>query len=624
MAYVTQAELETLMYSARLVDCADDDGNGSSDAAVVTDRALASRLWRIRADGAGLAAVGLAKPAHAGWEDAAVPPEALGAYLRDFDALLAAHGLNGLPYGHFGEGCVHVRIDFELSSPKGVAGYRSFVEAAAQLAAGYGGSCSGEHGDGRARTELLGRMYSSQALALFAAVKHIFDPDNLLNPGVLVDPHPLDADLRLPAAAGSRLRRLDQGFAADAHRCTGVGKCLADTGGVMCPSYQATGREQDSTRGRARVLQEMVNGTLLTGGWRAPEVQEALDLCLSCKACASECPTGIDVAALKSRVLSEAYRFRPRPRSHYALGWLPTWGRLVTRVPGLAAVVNGLLATPGVGRAATWLAGVDERRTLPRFGGRAARLGQGRAAGPTEGRPLVVWVDSFTDSFDADRLDAVLRVLVEAGFAPTVLRRTACCGLPWITTGQRAHAARLIRGSLDVLHPIVTAGTPVLGLEPSCTAVWRSDASGLVDDPRVSEVAAGIRTLAELLTGIDWTPPDLTGTTVVAQPHCHHSAVLGWVADELLLARTGAQVVTVSGCCGLAGNFGVERGHYETSVAVANSHLLPAIDAAGPDAVLLADGFSCRLQLADLAGRRALTLAELLTIHHRVDTSAPS
>lgn len=586
---------------------------GGLDAEVVTDRALASRLWRIRADGAGLAAVGLAKPAHAGWEDAAVPPEALGAYLRDFDALLAAHGLHGLPYGHFGEGCVHVRIDFELSSPNGVAGYRSFVEAAAQLAAGYGGSCSGEHGDGRARSELLGRMYSSQALALFAAVKHIFDPDNLLNPGVLVDPRPLDADLRLPAAVGSRLPRLDVGFTAAAHRCTGVGKCLADTGGVMCPSYQATGREQDSTRGRARALQEMVNGTLVTGGWRAPQVQEALDLCLSCKACASECPTGTDVAALKSRVLAEAYRFRPRPRSHYTLGWLPTWGRLVTGVPGLAAVVNGLLAAPGIGRAATWLAGVDGRRALPRFNRRAARFGEGRAARSPEGRALVVWVDSFTDTLDATRLDAVLRVLVEAGFAPTVLRRTACCGLPWITTGQRAHAARLIRGSLDVLHPIVAAGTPVLGLEPSCTAVWRSDASDLVDDPRVAEVAAGVRTLAELLTETDWTPPDLTGTTVVAQPHCHHSAVLGWAADERLLARTGARVVTVSGCCGLAGNFGVERGHYETSVAVANAHLLPAVEAAGPDAVLLADGFSCRLQLADLAGRRALTLAELLS-----------
>ena len=587
---------------------------------VINDRERAARLWRIRADGAGLASVGLGKPAHSGWEDAAVPPEALGAYLRDLDVLLERHGLHGLPYGHFGEGCVHLRIDFELSSAAGVARYRSFVEEAAVLAAGYGGSMSGEHGDGR--SELLGRMYSSQTLALFAAVKHIFDPQNLLNPGVLVDPRPLDADLRLPAAAGSSLRRLDDRFAADVHRCTGVGKCLAGSG-TMCPSYQATGREQDSTRGRARVLQEMVNGSLVTRGWRAPEVAEALDLCLSCKACASECPTGTDVAAYKSRVLDEAHRHRLRPRSHYALGWLPTWGRAVTAVPGLATVVNAILAAPGIGRAARWLAGVDQRRSLPRFASRRAR--SGRQPATTPGTPVVVWVDSFTDTLDAERLEAVLAVLVAAGHAPSVLRRTACCGLPWITTGQRDHAARLLRHSLELLHPIVAAGTPVVGLEPSCVAVWRSDAAELVDDPRVAEVAAGVRTLAEVLAAAtDWEPPDLTGTVVVAQPHCHHSAVLGWGADAALLARTGARVVTVEGCCGLAGNFGVERGHYGTSVAVANTHLLPAVEAAGPDAVLLADGFSCRLQLADLADRRALTLAELLTspppTPHKVDT----
>ena len=585
---------------------------GALAAQLIFDPDEAARLWRIRADGAGLASVGLARPAHSGWEDAAVPPAVLGAYLRDFDRLLAAHDLHGLPYGHFGEGCVHVRIDFNLAGATGVTGYRAFVEEAAELAAGYGGSCSGEHGDGRARSELLPKMYSTEALALFAAVKQIFDPDNLLNPGVLVDPRPMDADLRLPAAAGSRLSGLDRTFVADVHRCTGVGKCLADTGGVMCPSYQATGREQDSTRGRAHALQEMVNGTLVTGGWRAPEVHEALELCLSCKACATECPTGTDVAAYKSRVLAEAYRHRLRPRSHYALGRLPRWGRLVTAVPGLAAVVNAALAAPVLGTAAKWLAGVDSRRLLPKFADRRARS---RPDPLVSGRRAVVWVDSFTDTLDATRLDAMLAVLVGAGFAPTILRRTACCGLPWITTGQRAEAARLLSHAVELLHPIVAAGTPIVGLDPSCVAVWRSDAADLVVDVRLAEVAAGIHTLAELLTTLpEWSPPDLHGTVVVAQPHCHHSSVLGWDADAALLARTGAQVVTVSGCCGLAGNFGVEIGHYETSAAVAQNHLLPAVAAAGPDAVLLADGFSCRLQLADLAGRRALTLAELLTL----------
>ncbi len=270
----------------------------------------------------------------------------------------------------------------------------------------------------------------------------------------------------------------------------------------------------------------MVNGSLVTEGWRAPEVAEALDLCLSCKACASECPTGTDVAAYKSRVLEEAHRHRLRPRSHYALGWLPTWGRAITAVPGLAALVNATLAAPGIGRAARWLAGVDQRRSLPRFASRRARTG---LQPDGTGKPVVVWVDSFTDTMDAGRLEAVLAVLVAAGFAPSVLRRAACCGLPWITTGQRDHAARLLRHSLELLHPIVATGTPIVGLEPSCVAVWRSDAAELVDDPRVADLAAGIHTLAEVLaTAADWEPPDLTGTVVVAQPHCHHSAVLGW------------------------------------------------------------------------------------------------
>lgn len=562
---------------------------GGLGSVVLTDPARTAELWRARSDAAGRAAVALDRPAYGGWEDAAVPPEALGAYLRDFDALLASHGLRGLPYGHFGEGCVHVRIDFDLATTDGIAGYRRFVEQAAELVVGYGGSLSGEHGDGRARSELLSRMYSPEAIALFGAVKHIFDPDDLLNPGVLVDPRPLDADLRRPLPA------------LGAERCTGVGKCLTHSG-TMCPSYQATGREVDSTRGRARTLQEMADGRLVTGGWSAPEVAEALEFCLSCKACASECPTGTDIATAKSKLLAERYRGRLRPRTHYSLGWLPTWARLVTAVPGLPAVANALAGT----RLARRLAGVDPRRTVPRFTPRA------RTASATSGRPVVVWVDDFTANLDSGRLAAVVEVLQRAGFAPRILEQTACCGLTWITTGQRDHAAGLLRHAIDVLHPVIAAGTPVLGLEPSCLAVWRSDAAELVDDPRLAEVRAGVHTLAELLATTDWTPPELTGLTVVAQPHCHHASVLGWDADAALLARTGADVVTVIGCCGLAGNFGVEEGHYDVSVAVAGTQLLPAIEAAGPDALVLADGFSCRYQVSDLLGRSSLTLAELL------------
>ncbi len=599
--------------------------SGCLDGEVVDDLVVAAALWKIRADGAGLAGVSLDRPAHAGWEDAAVPPARLGAYLRDFDALLARHGLQGLPYGHFGDGCVHCRIDFPLTqTDDGPAAYRAFVEEAADLAASYGGSMSGEHGDGRARSELLPRMYSPEALALFAAVKRIFDPDNLLNPGVLVDPAPLDADLRAPAVRRTPLFTTHRGFVDDVHRCTGVGKCVASTPtGVMCPSWQATRDEKDSTRGRARILQEMVNGSLVTGGWRAAEVHEALDLCLSCKGCARDCPTGTDMAAYKSTVLHEAYRGRLRPRDHYSMGWLPLWGRLATSVPLLPRLANLAMQTPGLASVVKAVAGVDQRRGMPRFAAHSNRETVRRAVGDapvgTRGE-VVLWVDSFNDAFASDTVAATAAVLVSAGWAPRLLERTACCGLTWITTGQLDAAARELRRATDVLHPFVARGVPIVGTEPSCLAVWRSDAVELVDDPRVAEVAAATHTLAELLASVEDHPlPDLSGHTIVAQPHCHEASVMGWAAEAALLERTGAEIVRVKGCCGLAGNHGMVAGHYDFSRAVFNTQLGPALAAAGPDAIILADGFSCRTQLADLEGRTALTLAELLVAHPAVE-----
>jgi FAD/FMN-containing dehydrogenase/Fe-S oxidoreductase len=582
------------------------------DGFVVADPAEAVALWKIREDGAGLAGISLSRPAYPGWEDAAVPTEHLGGYLRDFDRLLDDHGFDGLPYGHFGDGCVHVRIDFPLTEEGGADRYKAFVEEAAKLVAGYGGSLSGEHGDGRARSRLLSAMYSQAAIELFGQVKAAFDPDNQLNPGVLVDPRPVNVDVRAAALVG----RFDE-FAEAVHRCSGVGKCLANTTaglGVMCPSYQATGKEKDSTRGRARVLQEMINGEVVEQGWRSPAVHEALDLCLSCKGCARDCPTGIDMAAYKSQVLDHTYRGKIRPRSHYALGWLPRWGRLITRARLLSGVINFSTATPGLRRLVRWTAGVDQRRTLPRFASLAARR---RVAAPeSNGDPVVVWVDSFSDCFAGSAVAEAAAVLAAAGYAPQILNRSACCGLTWISTGQLEGARRQLRAALDILHPLVVAGTPVVGLEPSCLAVWRSDAAELLpNDPRVVDVAAGVLTLAELLARTpDWSPPDLTGTELVVQPHCHHASVIGWQADATLLAATGATVTTVGGCCGLAGNFGVEKGHYEVSVKVAEHDLLPAVRA-HPDAIVLADGFSCRTQLAQLAGRRAITLAELLADH---------
>jgi Fe-S oxidoreductase len=382
----------------------------------------------------------------------------------------------------------------------------------------------------------------------------------------------------------------------------------------MCPSYQATREEKDSTRGRARVLQEMINGEVVQRGWKSPEVHQALDLCLSCKGCARDCPTGIDMAAYKSQVLDHTYRGKIRPRSHYALGWLPRWGRFITRARVLSRLVNISTATPGLRRLVRWSAGVDQHRSLPQFAPVAARR---RVAVPeSTGSPVIVWVDSFSDCFSGNAVDGAVSVLAAAGYAPQILQKPACCGLTWISTGQLDGARRQLRAALDILHPIVAGGTPVVGLEPSCLAVWRSDASELLpDDPRVAEVAAGVHTLAELLGRTsDWTPPDLTGLELVVQPHCHHASVLGWQADATLLAATGAKVTTLGGCCGLAGNFGVEKGHYEVSVKVAEHDLLPAV-AAHPDALVLADGFSCRTQLAQLADRKASTLAELLASH---------
>lgn len=588
---------------------------------VVDDTARAAQLWKIRADGAGLAGVSLDKPAYGGWEDAAVPPEHLGSYLRAFDDLLERYGLHGLPYGHFGDGCVHCRIDFPLDEPDGAARYKAFVEDAARLVAGFGGSMSGEHGDGRARSALLPHMYSQAALDLFASVKHLFDPRNLLNPGVLVDPAPVEQDLRMIAASRSPLNLTDPEFVEAVHQCSGVGKCLANTtsaGGVMCPSFQATREEKDSTRGRARALQEMVNGSLISEGWRSPEVHAALDLCLSCKGCARDCPTGIDMAAYKARVTHERYKGRLRPRNHYALGWLPRWGRLITAVPGLGSLINVVGSAPVLGRLLRWGAGVDARRQIPRFANRSARARFRAADLPGSGAKgrVLIWVDSFSDCFESTSFAAMVQLLVRLGYDPEVLSDDACCGLTWISTGQLDGARRQLTGAAAVLAPYVRDGIPIVGVEPSCTAVWRSDAPELLpDDANVRALDGAVLTLAEFLSkDPDFVAPDLTGHTIVAQPHCHHASVIGWAKDRAILESTGATLVAVGGCCGLAGNFGVERGHHDVSVAVFEHDLGPAV-AAHPDAIVLADGFSCQTQLTSLAGRASMSLAELLATH---------
>ena len=597
------------------------------DSRVVTDPAEQQALWRIREDGAGLASRATTPAGQPGWEDAAVPPDRLGAYLRDFDALLAEHGYTGVPYGHFGEGCVHVRIDFDLPSTAGRAAYRRFVEAAARLAVGHGGSLSGEHGDGRARSELLPLMYDEVALGLFRRVKGLLDPDDLLNPGVLVAPALLDADVRLagttPVLLGAPAVRLpaDAGdLLAAVHRCTGVGRCVADrpgAGAVMCPSYVATREEKDSTRGRARVLQDAVTGRL-PGGWRSAALHDALDLCLGCKGCVRDCPTGVDMATYKAEWLHQRYAGRRRPLAHYTLGRLP---RLLQAVPPrLAGLV--LRTAP---RVAARLAGVDPRRTLPVPVPRPVSSRPAVAAGAASGSEppdVVVWVDTFTDRFAPQVADDAVAVLGAAGQrVRLVAPGDACCGLTWWSTGQLPQARARLQHLLDRLAEEVPDGVPVVGLEPSCLALLRTDAGQLLGS--VPPVAARLRTLAEHLAVLAaegrWTPPDLTGNHLVVQPHCHHASVLGWAPDEDLLRRTGATVTPVGGCCGLAGDFGMTPDHHDVSTAVFETALGPAVRAAragaggeGGEPLVLADGFSCRTQLADLAGTEALHLASLL------------
>jgi FAD/FMN-containing dehydrogenase/Fe-S oxidoreductase len=573
---------------------------------VVADAAHRAALWRIREAGAGLATrLPDGSQAWPGWEDATVPPARLGDYLRGFADLLAEHGRRGAVYGHFGEGCVHVRIDADLVSAPGRRDFRRLLEQAADLVISHGGSLCGEHGDGRARGELLGRMYPPAVLRLFAQFKAIFDPDGLLNPGVLVDPRPLDADLRpgreRPVPVSLALRRDGGSLVAATRRCVGVGACRQLGGaGVMCPSFQVTRQEKHSTRGRAHLLAEMLSGDLVTGGWHSPEVDQALDLCLACKACASECPVNVDMATYKAEFLHQRYRWRPRPRWHYALGGFPLAARVGSSAPALANWVTPWLA--GLG-------GISTARPLPQF----ARYRPPGEGGRGYRGAVLLWPDCFTRSFDPQVVHAAARVLAAAGFAVRLPRGTVCCGLTWFTTGQFGIARLVLRRSLRLLRTALAAGVPVVGLEPSCVAMLRGDLLELLPDhPAAAALAQRVHTLAEVLRqrAPDWQPPDRPDDAV-QQVHCHQQAVLGHEADDALLGLAAIRVRRASGCCGLAGSFGYQRGHEELSAALAQRSLAPAIRAM-PGALVLADGFSCRQQIAHTTGRRALHLAEFL------------
>ncbi|WP_433527694.1 FAD-binding and (Fe-S)-binding domain-containing protein [Nocardia pseudovaccinii] len=588
---------------------------GALDSRIVTDPGAAAALWRIRAEGAGLAGrTPAGDPAWPGWEDAAVPPEHLGAYLRDFATLTKDHGVDGLLYGHVGDGCIHVRLDLPIADAP--QRFRNFIQDATELVVRYGGSLSGEHGDGRARSELLSIMYSQDALDAFAGYKALFDPDDVLNPGVLVAPRPIDADLRLvgvrPIGAGGFAFPHDNGDIAMAvHRCVGIGKCRADTratGGFMCPSYLATADEKDSTRGRARVLQDVVRGAL---PWSSEAVAESLDLCLSCKACRSDCPAGVDVATYKSEALYRRYRHRPRPIDHYSLGWLPRWLRVAGRMPRAA---NALAEIGWLRRIILRAGGIDPRRAVPRLADRGFRRSW-HDRGDSDGAPeVLLWTDTFTDAFDPEIAQAAVQLIESLGYRVRIPGRRVCCGLTWISTGQLDGARARLRATLTELDEHVRGGGIVVGLEPSCTAVLRSDLPELLpDDPRAAATAAAVHTLAEFLAEQpNWRPPLRPGRSVVVQPHCHHHAVIGFDRDRQLLASMQINVTEITGCCGLAGNFGMQSDHYDISVAVAENGLLPALRNADGGSIFIADGFSCRTQAMQLSGRRGLHLAQFL------------
>lgn len=584
------------------------------DAAVLDDPRHKKQVWAAREAGLGATAYPPTGPeTHEGWEDAAVPPQRLGDYLREFRSLLGRYGYESSSlYGHFGQGCVHTRIPFDLRTADGVAKYRRFVTDAAHLVVDFGGSLSGEHGDGQSRGELLPIMFGDRVVEAFEKVKALFDPDNQMNPGKIVKPYRLDENLRfgtgyLPLEPATAFSYREDGhrFSHAAARCVGVGKCRGDESGVMCPSYRATGEEHHSTRGRSRLLFEMIQGDVITDGWRSTEVRDALDLCLACKGCLSDCPVNVDMATYKAEFLHHHYRHRRRPMAHYTMGWIPLWARLAGVAP---RAVNAVAHSPGIARTLKAIGGIDAHRDLPLFAEqRFARWWADERPPAGHRGTVVLWPDTFTNNFDPAIARDAVEVLADAGFTVAVPPRTVCCGLTWISTGQLDVAKRVLRRTLRALRPALRVGTPIVVLEPSCAAVFRSDATNLLHgDEDAHRLAAQTYSIGELLRrkAPEWGAGKL-GTHAVVQPHCHQHAVVHYDDEKHLLddAEVDADVLD-AGCCGLAGNFGFERGHYDVSVACAEDKLLPALREISDDTEVIADGFSCRTQIRALADGR--------------------
>jgi FAD/FMN-containing dehydrogenase/Fe-S oxidoreductase len=597
--------------------------------------AQAKRIWEVRESSLGATSHVPGEPLHwEGWEDAAVAPEKLGGYLRDLRIMMAAFGYKGSLYGHFGHACVHTRLNFDLQSKEGIAKFRKFVEEAADLVVSYGGSLSGEHGDGQARAELLPKMFGSELMEAFRKFKSAWDPDWKMNPGKLIEPNKLDANLRLgsnyaPWEPETHFQfPLDHGSLSHAAlRCVGVGKCRREEGGVMCPSYRATHDEEHSTRGRAHLLWEMTQGEVIRDGWRSEEVKQSLDLCLACKGCKSDCPVSVDVATYKAEFLSHYYEGRMRPLNAYAFGNIDFWARLASNAPGL---VNLTTQLPFVRDIAKIVARIPAQRSIPAFAPETFKQWFRRTQpSPFEDRDgwenrvnapaVLLWADTFNNYFLPSTAKAAVEVLETAGYRVVVQQANLCCGRPLYDFGMLDRAEALLLQILDQLEPEIEAGIPVVGLEPSCVAVFRDELVNLFPhDARAQALSKQTFLLSEFLerelarnaTGV---PLPQIDRKALLHGHCHHKSIMKMTAEESLLRRLGIDFqAPAPGCCGMAGSFGFEHDKYEVSAAIGELELLPAVRNAPDDWLIIADGFSCREQIAQGTGRHALHLAEVL------------
>ncbi len=617
----TRAEALAVGRSARLwAERHDPDQSGVR---LLEDRSEQMQAMEVRELGLGVSRVpGKLQDTWNGWEDAAVPPERLGPYLREFYALCDRFGYFVVLFGHFGQGCLHTQINFDLKTTAGVAKYRAFVTEAAHLVVRYGGSLSGEHGDGQAKAELLPIMYGDRLVEAFRQFKRVWDPAGKMNPGKVVDPYPLDSNLRTgpdykPQQPLTIFQFPDDGgsLATATERCFGVGRCRKLDGGTMCPSFQVTREEKHSTRGRARLLFEMLRGEVVADGWRDEGVKEALDLCLACKGCKGDCPVSVDVASYKSEFLAHFYKGRLRPATAYSMGLIDKWAVLGSQFP---ALVNLATQTPGVRAVAKKLAGTTQHRPMPAFPKQSFKhwvRKRGRSSAPGTRGEVILWADTFNNHFTPHTAQAALAVLEDAGFRVRVPQQHLCCGRPLYDFGMLDEAKRYLRKVLTALAPEIAAGTPIVCLEPSCASVFKDELVNLFpQDDAAQRLSRQVILFPDFLEKVGYQPGKLAGKAVV-HGHCHHKALWNLSPEQRLLEATGlcAEVLD-SGCCGLAGSFGYEAGHHELSVQIGERVLFPKVRAAAEDTIIVSDGFSCRQQIAFGTPRRAMHTAEVLAM----------